>query len=69
MGQRKLKSGLVVVWGFNADPCITFPISSQIMPYDVTIQRHAQYSKTREHLIEYFHKFVLCIHNRPYWPS
>ena len=24
--------------------------------------------KTREHLIEYFHKFVLCIHNRPYWP-
>ena len=44
-----------------------FPISSQIMSYDVTFQRHAQYSKTREHLIEYFHKFVLCIHNRPYW--
>ena len=52
MGQGKLKSGLVVVWCFNADPYITFPISSQIMSYDVTFQRHAQYSKTREHLIE-----------------
>ena len=38
------------------------------MSYDVTFQRHAQYSKTREHLIEYFHKFVLCIHNRPVGP-
>ena len=38
------------------------------MSYDVTYQRHAQYSKTREHLIEYFDK-VLCIHNRPYLPS
>ena len=26
------------------------------MSYDVTFQRHAHYSKTREHLIEYFHK-------------
>ena len=69
MGQGKLKSGLVVVWCFNTNPQITFPISSQIMSYDVTFQRHAQYSKTREHLIEYSHKFVLCIHNRPYWPS
>ena len=62
MGQGKLKSGLVVVWCFNA------PISSQILSYDVTFQRQAQYSKTGEHLTEYFHKFVLCIHNRPYWP-
>ena len=69
MGQGKLKSGLVVVWCFNADIKIIFPISSQIMSYDVTFQRHAQYSKTREHLIEYFHKLVLCIHNRLYWPS
>ena len=69
MGQGKLKSRLVEVWCFNADPLITFPISSQIMSYDVTFQRHAQYSKTREHLIELFHKFVLCIDNRPYWPS
>ena len=66
MGQGKLKSGLVVVWGFNADPSIiTFPISSQIMSYDDAFQRHAQYSKTREHLIENFHKFVLFINNRP----
>ena len=33
-----------------------------IMSHDVIFQRHTQYSKTREHLIEYFHKFVLCIH-------
>ena len=45
MGQGKLKSELVVVWCFNADPQITFPISSEIMSYDVTLQRHAQYSK------------------------
>ena len=44
MGQGKLKSGLVVVWCFNADPSITFPISLQIMSYDVTFQHHAQYS-------------------------
>ena len=55
MGQGKLKSELVVVWCFNADPLITFPISSQMMSYDVTFQRHAQYSKTREHLIKYYH--------------
>ena len=47
MGQGKLKSRLVEVWCFNADPLTTFPISSQIMSYDVTFQRHAQYSKTR----------------------
>ena len=55
MGQRKLKLELVVVWCFNADPLITFPISSQMMSYDVTFQRHAKYSKTREHLIKYYH--------------